>query len=195
MKDEMTEKELDEMLDGWKAPAPSPALRARVLGSFPRRKSLGWWRPVRWATAMAAIVFMIAIGGAQTGNSTLGNLGNGIHDITVGVEQWFDYMWIAHIMLAFRNSNPKVYVDGELRTDAVFGSSGNAWLRLPGEGKYYIALTRGGFEGPVPPSNGHFDGHVLEFQQAGRSVRVESHGRYGFGGDRPVYALGPVAGR
>jgi hypothetical protein len=192
----MTDKELDQALNRWKTPAPSPALRARVLDRFPHREPRGFWRPLRWAVAVAVVSGMLALGTEQASHGALDNLENVVLQHGYAVHQWFDHMWISHIVLFFGNSNLKIHVNGELQTDATFGSSGGGgWLRIPGEGKYYVAFTRQSIEGPVPAPAGRFDGHVLEFQAGGRSVRIESNHTYGFGGERPVYVFGPAAGR
>ncbi|HXB73835.1 MAG TPA: hypothetical protein VNY05_36690 [Candidatus Acidoferrales bacterium] len=189
----MTDNELDQVLNRWKTPAPSRGLRARVLGSFPRRELLSFVKPLRWAAAMAAVVCMLAIGAAQSGGGTLGNIGDGISRWQDSAINWIGDMWVGHIVLAFRKSNPSIYVDGELRSDVEFGGSGvGVWVRIPGEGKYLLGLRRTAFEGPVPPRAGRFDGHVMEFQAGGRSVRIESAGTYGFHERLPVYVMGPV---
>jgi hypothetical protein len=103
-----------------------------------------------------------------------------------------DQIWIGHILSAFRNSHLKIYVDGELQKDPRYGGGGTfMWVQVPGEGKYYFLLSLHGFEGPVPPPAGRFDGHVLESHAGARAVRIESNHTYGFGMQRPVYAMGP----
>ena len=189
----MTEDELDRLLNRWQTPAPSTALRERVLDRFPLRERRSFWRPLRWAFAIAAVVCMLAIGAAQTGGGTLENLGDGISRLHNSAINWIGDMWVGHIVLAFRKSNPSIYVDGELRSDVEFGGSGvGVWVRMPGEGKYLLGLRRTAFEGTLPPRAGRFDGHVLEFQAGGRSVRIESTGTYGFHERLPVYVMGPV---
>jgi hypothetical protein len=192
----MNEHELDEALNRWKAPAPPRTLRGRVLAAFPRREPPNFGRLVRWGLAMAAVLGMLAIGTAQTGHGTLENLGDGILRLHNNTVNWIHELWVGHIADAFRHSKPKIYVDGELRSDAEFGGSGAAvWLRLPEDGKYLVALRRSIITGPVPPRAGVFDGHALDFQAGGRHVRIESNGTYGVHEHLPVYVMGPVAGR
>jgi hypothetical protein len=192
----MTENELDQLLNRWKAPAPSPRLRARVLGRLPQRAPRDFGRLLRWGLAMAAVLCLLAIGSAQTGHGMLESVGDGINRLHKNTINWIGDLWVGHIADAFRHSKPKIYVDGELRSDAEFGGSGiGVWLRMPGEGKYYIALRRTVFEGAVPPRAGLFDGHVLEFEAGGKSVRIESSGTYGFHERLPVYVMGPASGR
>jgi hypothetical protein len=188
----MTENELDQLLNRWRTPVPSTQLRQRVLEKFPRRDPRGFGRALRWAAASAVLLCMLAIGTAQSGHGTLANFATGVRRLSQGVTQFFDQMWLGHILSAFRNSHLKIYVDGELQKDATYGGGGSVmWVQVPGDGKYYIALSLYGFEGPVPAPAGRFDGHMLEFQAGGRVVRIESAGTYGFGVERPVYAMGP----
>ena len=105
-------------------------------------------------------------------------------------KRWFEQMWLAHMVHAFRNPDLKVYVDGEPRNDVVIGgSSGGMTVRLPGEGRYYLAFHLNGFKGQYTP--GRFGGHTLEFDAGGRAVRIESSGTFGFGSPRQVFMLGP----
>ncbi|MCU1233516.1 MAG: hypothetical protein JWP63_1483 [Candidatus Solibacter sp.] len=192
----MNDQELDEALNRWKAPATPTPLRARVLADYPRgerrgRRDLG--RLLRWSLAMAAVLGVLAIASAQSGGGALENLGEGINRLHMNTINWIHDLWVGHIASAFRNSHPRIYVDGELRSDAEFGGSGvGVWLRLPGEGKYLVALRRTVFEGPAPPRAGRFDGHVLEFKAGERTVRIESTGTFGFHERLPVYVMGPV---
>jgi hypothetical protein len=190
----MNDNELDEALNKWRTPAPSNALRARVLEQFPRRERRSFARPLRWGLAMAAAMCLLAIGGAQSGGG-LGNLGDGLMRLHNDAFNFVGDLWVGHVMTAFRNSNPKIYVDGELRADAEFGGSGiGLWLRVPEDGKYFIGMRRTAFEGPVPPRSGRFDGRTLEFQSGARAVRIEAAETFGF--ERlPVYVLGPRADR
>ncbi len=188
----MNDSELEEMLNRWKAPAAPRGLRARVLANYPRRERPGLGRLLRWGFAMAAVAGMLALG-AQGGGGVLENLGDGIYRLHVDTVNWVHDAWVGHIAHAFLHSHPKIYVDGELRSDVEVGGSGvGLWLRIPGEGKYLIGLRRTAFEGPVPPRAGRFDGHALEFQAGGRTVRIESNGTYGFHERLPVYVMGPV---
>jgi hypothetical protein len=190
----MNDEELNRALDGWKAPEAPAELRGRVLAKYPRPELRSFGRVLRWGLAMAAVVGMLAIGSAQSGGGTMESLGNGIVRLHNDTINWIGDLWVGHIMHAFRHSNPKIYVDGELRSDAEFGGDGvTAWLRLPVEGKYLIGMRRTAFEGgKVPPRAGRFDGHALDFQAGSHTVRVESRGTYGFHEQLPVYVLGPV---
>jgi hypothetical protein len=136
---------------------------------------------------------MLAIGAERSGGGTLENLGEGISRLHESAINWVGDLWVEHALRAFRASNPSIYVDGKLRGDVEFGGSGaGLWVRIPGHGKYPVALRRTVFEGIVPPRAGRFDGHALEFQAGGRTVRIESTGTYGFHERLPVYVMGPV---
>jgi hypothetical protein len=190
----MKENELDRMLDRWKAPAVPPRLRARVLAGFPRRERLWFGRPVRWAAAMAVMLVIMAVGAEQAKHGALDDFAAGLRQAAAQTGQWFDDMWIGHIMMAFRNSSPKVLVDGELQNDSVVGGSGGGlWVQLAGEGKYYASFHLGTYRGPSVPAQ--FDGHALEFVLGGRQVRIESRKHYGFGGPRNLYMVGPIVKR
>jgi len=187
----MNDQELDQVLNRWKTPAPSAALRGRVLDRFPRRKRLGFGRPLLWAAAMAVLLAMLAVGMEQVSQGSLENLSREAHVYSQRTKRWFEQMWLAHMVHAFRNSELKVYVDGELRNDVVIGgSSGGLTVKVPGEGKYFLAFHLDGFKGAYTP--GRFGGHTLEFDAGGRAVRIESSGSFGFGDPRPVYMLGPA---
>jgi len=184
----MTDNELDQLLNRWRAPAASSALRERVLERFPRRERRSFRRPLRWALPIAAALCILALATAQNGHS-LENLANGVQRLCVRVDEFIGSMWAAHILSAVRNSHPKVYVDGQLLSETEYGGRGaTMWVQVPGEGRYVIALhpvTLGGFALPA----GRFRGRDLEFQASGRVVRMEWGQTLGFGAERPVYVM------
>jgi len=192
----MTDNELDQLLDTWQAPAAPPSLRARVLAAFPKRQRRNLRLGLRWVLAITAASCVLAIGMEQKGPITLDNLATGVHHVHNEMIGWLDEVWIGHVLASFRGSELKIYVDGELQPQAEYGGGGaTMWMRIPGDGKYYLTLSARSFEGPRPPVAGRFDGHVLEFRLGARAVRIESPGTYGFHTDRRVWAMGPVAGR
>ena len=186
----MNDHELDQALKRWRTPAPSPQLRARVLAGAPDRRRFR--PPLRWALALAATLGLLAIASAQNGRGALESLSTTAREASDHMAAFFDHIWIAHIVSAFGNSEPKVYIDGELQSGEVFQTRGARCSIRLGRDKYYVLFSAHAFEGPVPPPAGRFDGHVLEFQAGGRAVRVEARHHYGFGGERPVYVKGPV---
>jgi hypothetical protein len=182
----MTDNELDQLLNRWRAPAASSGLRERVLERFPQCERRSFWRPLRWALPIAAALCMIALGTAQSGHP-LENLANGVQGLIAGVHQFVGSHWAAHVLSAVRNSHPKVYVDGQLLSETEYGGRGaTMWVQVPGEGKYVIALHSALMGGLALPA-GRFRGRDLEFHAGGRVVRMEWGPTLGFGVERPVY--------
>jgi hypothetical protein len=189
----MTENELDQLLNKWRTPDPSSSLRVRVMAGVPERERRGWGRPLRWGLAIAVASGMLAVG-MQGGGSAIDNLADGIHSLHNSMFFWLDQHWTAHVFSAFRGSNLKVYVDGQLVPEAECGGEGAMmWVQLPGEAKYEVALRPPETRPAV--SAGRFHGHNLEFQAGGRSVRVEADRSVGLGTNRRVYLLEPAAGK
>ena len=187
----MTDRELDQILDRWTVPTPPPALRRQVLGSWAPPARRGFIRPLQWAAALALASGMLTLGATQASPGLLDHFASVLHHFAGGSQSWVDQMYMAHVIAAYRHSNPKVYIDGELREDAeIGGSSGSMCVRVPGEGKYYLALHLRDFKGAYSP--GRFDGHALEFDAGGRAVRIQSSATFGFGGRRDVFLLGPA---
>ena len=185
----MTDHELDQMLNQWKAAAPSAGLRARVLSRFPQRARLSFRRPLRWGLALAAATAVIALGMGQSGHFSLDNFANGVMRVHNDAFHWVNQMWWDHITGHYFGSNPAVYVDGEARSDIRFhGRASGMWVEIPGEGRYYFVIGYGAYT--VPPA-GKFDGHVLEFHAGAHLIHVESQHSYGFGGEKKVYVIGP----
>jgi hypothetical protein len=191
----MTENELDEMLNRWRAPKPSAGFRAQVLARVPQREKRRFGWPMRWAAAAAVVLCVLSVGTAQDGHPSFGALARAMSHVHDDLFVLVDQLWLDYQVAHFRGSNPKIYVDGELVSGAEFGGQATGlWLRVPGEGKYYMTLNRRAIEGPAPPPAGRFDGHVLEFESGGRTVRIESAASGG-GRRRPVYVVGLRADR
>lgn len=184
----MTDNELDQLLNRWRAPVAAPGLRERVLQRFPRRERRSFWRPLRWALPVALALCMLALATAPSGRA-LENLAGGVQQLIVGVHQFFGSHWAAHVLMAVRNSHPKVYVDGQLLSETEYGGRGaTMWVQIPGEGKYVIALHPALMAGRALPA-GQFRGRDLEFQAAGRLVRMEWGPMLGFGIELPVCVM------
>lgn len=192
----MTENELDQMLDRWKAPAPSAELRRRVLDSLPRLEPRSYRRPLRWGLAIAAATCLLAVGMGQTGHFGLGGFANGVTQLHNDTVMWFEQMWWDHVTARFFGSHPAISVDGEARSDVKFhGHASGMWVEIPGEGRYYFTIGRGAHTGQALPPAGKFDGRVLEFHAGTRAVRVEAESTYGLGGEKKVYVIGTRAER
>jgi hypothetical protein len=70
----MNDTELDQLLDTWQAPAPSPALRRTTLAAFPRDyriKIAGV--PLKWLVAATLAAGSLAVGTSLWSNPELGN--------------------------------------------------------------------------------------------------------------------------
>jgi hypothetical protein len=187
----MTDTELDQLLNRSHAPVPSSGLRARVLAHYPQPQRRTFGRPLRWVLATAVASCVLAVGMEQTGHPVIADLAKQVQDFTQGFSTWVDGLWLSYTVASFRDSHLKIYVNGELRIDATFGGQAQGcWLRVPGEGKYYLVLTSRIFERVVPPPAGRFDGHVLYFQAERTAVRIESDGTFGGGMELPVYFMG-----
>ncbi len=124
----MNDQELDQVLNRWKTPEPPAGLRARVLARYPRPELRNFGRRLRWGLAMAAVLCLLAIGSEQSGGGTLENIGDGIVRLHNETIHWLGDLWVGHIADAFRNSNPKVYVDGDLRARRGIRRRGNRRL-------------------------------------------------------------------
>jgi hypothetical protein len=73
----MNDAELDQLLDQWKIPEPSPAMRAELLAALQqplRRRFFGV--PVRWIAVLAAAAGLAAIGASF--NGSLGESGGSV---------------------------------------------------------------------------------------------------------------------
>jgi hypothetical protein len=196
----MTDNELDEILNRWRAPMPSAGLRERVLSNTPQRlERRSYRRPLRWVLAIAAATCLLTLGMGQTGHFSLYTVADRLNNVQMKAVNFFGSLWWNHVLNAFHNSHPKIYLDGEGRSDTVLSPPAwigeqtfAMWVRIPGEGRYFIALGLDlkAHKGPPPPVVGRFDGHVLEFQAGDRLVRIESDETFGFGAARKVYLLG-----
>jgi hypothetical protein len=188
----MTDTELDQVLNQWPTPEPSPALRTCVLLHVPRRERRSFGHPLRWILATAAASCVLAVGMEQAGHGVVADLSRQVQKVKRNVSMWVDDLWLSYTLASFRDSHLKTYVNGELRPDAVFGGSGAGWwLRVPEAGRYYLAMSSHFFKKrEVPPPAGRFDGHVLDFQAEGTAIRIESDGTYGGGMELPVYFVG-----
>jgi len=196
----MTDNELDQILDRWRTPMPSAGLRERVLNNTPPRlERRSYRRPWRWMLAIAAATWVLTLGIGQTGQFSLDNVADGLNHVQMKAVNFFGSLWWSHVLNAFQNSHPKIYLDGEARSDMTLsppawigGQTFAMWVRVPGEGRYFIALELDlkAHKGPPPQLVGGFDGRLLEFHAGDRLVRIESDETFGFGAARKVYLLG-----
>jgi len=181
----MNDSELDRLLDAWEAPAPPPSLREDLRARFPRGERRRFARPLRGALAIAAASAALAIALGQ-GGGDLSSFGpvrvlNQVYEnLLAGFEAWRASSLVARI----RQSDPRVYVDGQLVAPLEYGHAATINVHVPGEGVYSI-ISFPGLTGWVEA--GHIHGNVIEFQAGGKQVRIECN-RPLVDSDRPVFA-------
>jgi hypothetical protein len=83
-----------------------------------------------------------------------------------------------------RESEPKVYVDGQLAAPLAYGPAATMVVQVPGEGVYSITSFRGPLTGWIEA--GHIHGNLIEFQAGGKQVRIECNKTI-VDSDRPVF--------
>ena len=74
-------------------------------------------------------------------------------------------------MARIRQSDPRVYADGQLLPPLEYGHAATMVVRVPGEGVYSIISYPGGLTGWVEA--GHIHGSVIEFKAGSRQIRIE----------------------
>ena len=187
----MNDTELDRLLNTWSAPA-SPAIDAGAPpGALPRVERPGFARPLKWAlVGLCSLGLTIAI--AQTGESHGDALLRAVHLHIRGLVMMVDAHRASLITAAIRQSQPKVYVDGELAAPLGYGNSSTLRVDVPGDGVYY-ALFFSYFTQLAEPGRptgwveaGSIHGNVIEFQAGGKQVRIECNQSI-VDGERPVF--------
>jgi len=110
----MNETDLDRLLNTWEAPAPPASLRQGLRMRFPRAERRSFARPLRWAFVLALASAVLAIGIDQSDNAwdfRLVRVFNRYYELVIeGFEAWR----ATSIVTQIRQSEPKVYVDGQL---------------------------------------------------------------------------------
>jgi hypothetical protein len=190
----MNDIELDRLLDTWSAPAPPPSLREGLRARFPRVEHRRFAYPLRWALAIGVISATLVIGMERSRESQLGyqvvRVVNRLYEnFMEGLEAWRATLLVAQI----RQSEPKVYVDGQLVAPLEYGHAASMNVNVPGEGLYSIITypmpghrADGGLTGWVEAGN--VRGNVIEFQAGGKQVRIECNQPI-VDSDRPVFVL------
>ena len=182
----MNDAELDQLLAAWEAPAAPPSLRNGLKARFPRAERRSFVHPLRWVLVIVAASLTFAIAMEQTGENPWGfglvRALHGLHDhLWGGLQAWRATSIAAQI----RQSEPKVYVDGELVGPLEYGPAATMNVQVPGEGLYSITAYRGRLDGWVRA--GHIHGNVIEFQAGSKQVRIECNQPI-IDSDRPVLA-------
>ncbi|HEY2014134.1 MAG TPA: hypothetical protein VGH38_11580 [Bryobacteraceae bacterium] len=183
----MNDNELDRLLDTWEAPAPPSSLRKGLRAQFPRPERRRFARPLGWVLVIAVASATLAIGleqsGENPGDFRIVRVLNRLYEnLMEGLETRRLPIIVAHI----RQSEPKVYVDGELAGQLEYGPAATMNVQVPGEGLYSITLYRGGLTGWTEA--GHLHGNAIEFRAGAKQVRIECN-RPIADSDRPVFAM------
>jgi hypothetical protein len=190
----MKDTELDRLLDAWEAPAPPPSLREGLRGRVPPAERWRFARPLGWVLVIAVASAALAIGMEQSGanpwDSRLVRVLNRLYKgFMGGVEAWR----ATNIVAQIQQSEPKVYVNGQLVAPLQYGPAATMDVQVPGEGVYSITLypmrshrADGGLTGWVEA--GHIHGNVIEFQAGSKQVRIECSKPI-VDSDRPVFAM------
>ena len=178
----MTDAELDRILNAWEAPPPPPGLRQALHTrlTWPRRR---FFRPLRWALAIAAASFTLVIATEQPAANPLVSAVNRFWE---NVLQSFEAWRITAIVDTIRKSDPKVYVDGLPAAPPRFTHAALLEVDVPGEGVYIVTLgkVRSWTEA------GRIRGNVLEFRAGEKHVTIECN-RTLVDADRPVFVRRP----
>ncbi len=189
----MNETELDRLLDTWEAPAPPLSLREGLRARFPRVERRRFARPLGWVVVAVASV-TLAIGLGQSGENPrdfqLARVLNQLYgNFLQGLEAW----QATSIVTRIRQSEPEVYVDGQLVAPLAYGVGATINVRVPGDGVYFITSYRmpsrqadGGLTGWVEA--GHIHRNVIEFRAGNKQVRIECNKPI-VDSDRPIFAL------
>ena len=163
----MTDTELDDLLDAWKAPAAAASLRAGLRDRFPRGERRRPGAPLRWAlVAVVAASATLAVATDQRPGS-LEFLALPLRRLYFAV---VETRLEAAIMTRIRDSNPQVSVDGRPAPPPRYVRGASILLDVPGDGAYMIVLfhpQKGGWS-----RSGRIHGNTLEFQAGGRQVRI-----------------------
>jgi hypothetical protein len=190
----MNETELDRLLDSWTAPAPPASLREGLRARFPRAERRRFTRPLRWGLVIATASIMLAIGMGQNLKNpwdfpVVRVLNQLYENFLDGLEAWQSSGIVARV----RQSEAKVYVEGQLVAPLKYGPAASMHVQVPGDGVYLITSY------PMPrhqadgrPTGwveaGHIHGNVIEFQAGSKQVRIECNKPI-VDSDRPVFTL------
>jgi hypothetical protein len=188
----MNDTELDRLLNTWSAPAPPESMRQDLRARFPRAERTRFARPLRWAlVGLCSLGLTIAI--AQTSESH----GDIVMRHLTLVYRHLVFPLLAHragfLMQAIRESQPRVYVDGQPVAPLEYGHSSTLQVQVPGDGVYVAMFVNPDFvveNDDGRPSGwveaGSVHGNVIEFQAGGKQVRIECNGSV-VDGEVPVF--------
>ena len=181
----MNDAELDRLLDGWKAPAMSPSLRRRVRGGFPQSEKHWVRRPFVWVLVVIFGFVALAVATAQPQNPGSDIVMAVVYEARRVVFDYFiepqEARRAEKIRAKIQQSDPKVYVDGQLAGPLEYGPAATLMVRVGDEG-YTVALYQ--FMRSMRRLNangqptgwleaGHIHDNVIEFSAGGTAVRIE----------------------
>lgn len=189
----MNDTELDRLLDTWDAPAPAESMRQRLRARFPRTNRLRFTRPLKWVVVgLCSLGLTIAI--AQTGESHRDVVMNAVSHVYMGVVMMVDSHRAVFIRDAIRQSEPRVYVDGQPGATLEYRGGASVVVKVPGDGVYAAVFVRYLDHFTQSPSGtrvpyvaaGRVHDNVVEFQADGKQFRVECN-RPIIEGELPVF--------
>lgn len=186
----MNDNELDRLLNAWEAPAPPELMRQRLRARFPRAERTQFAGPLKWAlVGLCSLGLTIAI--AQTGESH----GDVVMHMVDHVYTVFIFTVDGHRASLIRNeirqSQPKVYVDGQPAGPLEYRGGATLVVHMPEGGVYAISTVRymdrfspGRGQGWVEA--GHIRGNLIEFAAGAHQVRIVCNSSI-VDGERPVF--------
>ena len=190
----MNDIELDRLLDSWEAPAPAQSLRDGLKARFPRAERPGFVPLLRWALATLVVTVALAVGMAQSRDITWTDLPvvRLVHQLHKSFNDWRESRLPKTIQTTIRESNPMVYVDGQLAAPLDYGPAATIVVQVPGAGVYSVISSRliAGRAADGSPTGwveaGRIHDNVIEFRVDARQVRIECDQSI-VDGDRPVF--------
>lgn len=191
----MNDNELDRLLNIWEAPAPPSSMRDRLRARFPRSERFRFAHPLRWGlvTVLASAALTIAI--AQTGEGHGDFVMHMVNHVYGIVVYTVDQHRSPSIRNAIRQSEPRVYVDGQMADPLEYRGGATLVVHAPGErGVYMVSFVRfsdrfyQNAHSPHWVEAGSVHDNVVEFQMDGKQFRIECN-RQIIDGEHPVLAV------
>jgi len=183
----MNDTELDQLLDSWKAPVPEPSLREGLQARFPRPERRRLVTPRRLLLVAAAATVTMALGTEQRREDAWSGLIGLASRICDGIELAIEAWQAPRFAVRVRDSDPRVYVDGQLAPPLAYGGSGTFKIQVPGEGTFGLLVygtLRNAPRGWVEAGRVH--DNAIEFQADGKPVRILCNQPI-ISGERPVF--------
>ncbi len=190
----MNDTDLNRLLDTWQSPTPPRSLRIGLQARFPRaeRQRFGW--PPRWVLVAITALVLLTIGiqrsAANPGDFQLPRFLNHIYESLL---QGFEIHRATGIVAQIRQSDPKVFVEGQMVEPLQYGPAATMDVQVPGEGVYSIISypmpahrADGGPTGWVQAGSIHEN--KIEFQAGSKWVRIECNKRIA-DSDHSVFAM------